>query len=70
MKIMRLAEFKLIDRTEGALTWKIVERMQRTLESIPKNSMNYFSSTIAQNQNNSIVIDMNIPKREITINSF
>ncbi|NVM29333.1 MAG: hypothetical protein HWN65_10880 [Candidatus Helarchaeota archaeon] len=67
---MRLAEFKLIDKTQGSLTWKIIERMQKTLESIPKNTMNYFSSTIARNQSNSIVIDMNIPKREITINSF
>ena len=67
---MRLAEFKLIDRTEGALTWKLVERMQRTLESVPKNSMNYFSSIIAKNQNNSIMIDINVPKREIIVNTF
>ncbi len=66
---MRLAEFKLIDKTRGALTWKIIERMQNTLESISnKNSMNYFSSIIARNQTNLITIDMNIAKREITIN--
>ncbi len=68
--LMRLADFKLVDRTQGSLTWKIVERMQKTIESIPNNSMNYFSSTIMQNQNNSLVIDMNIPKREIVINSY
>ena len=67
---MRLAEFKLIDKTQGRLTWKIVERMQKTLESIPNNSMKYFSSTIANNHNRSVVIDMNIPKREIVINSY
>lgn len=67
---MRLAEFKLIDKTQGRLTWKIVERMQKTLESIPNKSMKYFSSTIANNQNRSVVIDMNIPKREIVVNSY
>jgi hypothetical protein len=67
---MKLAEFKLIDKTEGALTWRIVERIQRIVEEMPKNSMNYFSSTVSQNHTNSIVIDMNIPKREIAINKF
>lgn len=65
---MHLAEFKLLDRTQGALTWKIVERIQKTLESMPQNSMKYFSSTIARNSDHSIVIDMNIPEREITVN--
>ncbi|MFX1293827.1 MAG: hypothetical protein ACFFD2_03055 [Promethearchaeota archaeon] len=65
---MRLADFKLIDHTHGILSWKIIERIQKTLESIPKNSIKYFSSTIKQNRNLSIVVDMDIPKREITIN--
>ena len=66
--VMKLAEFKLIDYTQGVLTWKLIERIQKTLQSIPQNSLNYFSSTIAQNQSNAVVIDMNLPKREITIN--
>ena len=66
--MMRLAEFKLVDYTKGALTWKIIERVQRTLETVPKNSISHFSSTIAQNCNGSIVVDMNIAQREITIN--
>ena len=65
---MRLAEFKLKDYTEGALTWKIVERIQQTLDTIPKNSMKYFSSTIAKSQGNSIVIDVNVPNQELSIN--
>ncbi|MHA1652197.1 MAG: hypothetical protein ACTSYB_18600 [Candidatus Helarchaeota archaeon] len=65
---MRLAEFKLVDQTNGRLTWKIIERIQRTLEAMPKNSIKYFSSTIAQSQNSAIVVNMNIPEREIKIN--
>ncbi|MHA1266414.1 MAG: hypothetical protein ACTSRS_14365 [Candidatus Helarchaeota archaeon] len=65
---MRLADFKLIDKTQGALTWKIVERIQKTLEGLPKNSMHYFSSTIAHNPGHTIVVDMNILNREIVIN--
>jgi len=64
---MRLAEFRLIDKTKGALTWSIIERIQRVIEEMPKNSMNYFSSTIAQNKTKSIVIDMNISNRELII---
>lgn len=67
---MRLAEFKLIDKTKGRLTWQIVERMQKTLESIPNNSMKFFSSVIAHNQNGTIIIDMDVPKREIVLNSY
>ncbi len=65
---MRLAEFKLVDYTQGALTWRIVERIQRTIETMPGNSIKYFSSTIVQKPDYSIVVDMNIPNREITIN--
>jgi hypothetical protein len=67
---MRLADFKLIDKTEGALTWRIVERIQRIVEEMPKSSMSYFSSTVSQNRTNAIVIDMDISKREISINKF
>ena len=65
---MRLAEFKLIDKTGGALTWRIVERIQKMVEQMPKNSMNYFSSTVAQTKSNSIVVDLDIQNRELTIN--
>jgi hypothetical protein len=65
---MRLAEFKLIDKTQGALTWKIVERIQDTLDGLGRNSMQYFSSMISRNAANKIIVDMNIPQREITIN--
>ena len=66
--MMKLAEFKLIDRTQGALTWKIVERIQKTVEEFPDNQMKYFSSMVAKNQGQSVVIDMNVPNREITVN--
>ena len=66
--MMRLAEFKLIDQTKGALTWRVIERIQRTLEALPKNSMNYFSSTVAQNHVNSITVDMDLQNKEITVN--
>ena len=67
---MRLADFKLIDKTEGALTWHIVERIQRLVEEMPKNPMNYFSSTVSQNRTSAIVVDLDVPKREILINKF
>lgn len=67
---MRLAEFKLIDKTGGALTWRIVERIQRVIEGMPKNSMNYFSSTVAQTKANSIVVDMDIPHKELVISKI
>ena len=67
---MKMAEFKLIDHTNGALTWRIVDRIQKTLQDMPKNTLHYFSSTVAQNQGNAIVIDMNVPKREIIISQY
>ncbi|MHA1357356.1 MAG: hypothetical protein ACTSQI_02930 [Candidatus Helarchaeota archaeon] len=65
---MRLAEFKLNDQTKGALTWKVIERIQRTLNALPKNSMKYFSSTVARNQTTSVIVDMDLQNKEITIN--
>jgi len=65
---MRLAEFKLIDKTGGALNWKIVERIQQMVEQMPKNSMNYLSSTVAQTKFSAIVVDLDIKNRELTIN--
>ncbi|MDD1776715.1 MAG: hypothetical protein LUQ65_00995 [Candidatus Helarchaeota archaeon] len=67
---MRLADFKLIDKTEGALTWRIVERIQKVVEEMPKNPMNYFSSIVSQSRTNSIVIDLDVVKKEISINKF
>lgn len=64
---MRLPEFKLIDKTSGALTWSIIERLQRMVEELPKNSIKYLSSTVAQSKNSSIVIDMDISKKELII---
>jgi hypothetical protein len=66
--IMRLADFKLIDRTQGALTWKIVERIQRLVEDTQNNQVRYFSSIVAHTQQNSIIVDMNLQNKEIIIN--
>ncbi|HUY00921.1 MAG TPA: hypothetical protein VMV49_15270 [Candidatus Deferrimicrobium sp.] len=65
---MRLADFKFIDRTQGALTWRIVERIQRLVEETQENQIRSFSSMIAHNQYNSISVDMNLRNREIIVN--